>query len=28
MIINLNAAKQIGLTFPHLVLYRANKIIK
>jgi putative ABC transport system substrate-binding protein len=28
MIINLKAAKQIGLTIPHLVLYRADKIIK
>jgi len=27
-IINLKAAKQIGLTIPQSVLYRANKVIK
>jgi len=28
LIINLNAAKQIGLTFPQSVLYRADRVIK
>ena len=28
LIINLKAAKQIGLTIPQSVLYRANKLIK
>jgi putative ABC transport system substrate-binding protein len=27
-IINLNAAKQIGLTIPQSVLYRADRVIK
>jgi putative tryptophan/tyrosine transport system substrate-binding protein len=27
-IINLNAAKQIGLTIPQSMLYRADKVIK
>jgi putative ABC transport system substrate-binding protein len=28
LIINLNAAKQIGVTIPQSVLYKADKVIK